>query len=268
MKIPKQLQNIDFRFFLVRENSKLPCEKRWTTENNYHFFSDKLLNHLKAGGNYGVLCGHGSLIALDFDNREFYDSIANQLPPTFTTLSAGKRLPHMYYLLSAEDTMFKKIVINDREGKVVCDIMADNSPIVGPGSKINRKYYNITNNRNIAEISLQELSEAFGDLFKPTKRREYTGPIGNNPKEVEKTVTVLLKLGILRFGNTLFKCFKHDMNGKGNLSVMENGRIWCFHCQTLWRTIEEFVIEFEKFKHLKGEQWKYHSQSKEICINV
>jgi len=40
--IPKQLQNKDFRFILVKPKAKLPLEIKWTTENNYPFDDWKL----------------------------------------------------------------------------------------------------------------------------------------------------------------------------------------------------------------------------------
>ena len=250
MKIPKQLQNTEFRFFKIKKDSKIPMERGWNKEggSNYPFFHEKILEWLKEGNNYGVLCGCNNLIVLDFDNKEFYDSIAYQLPPTFTVLSAGKRLPHMYYLLSAEDTMFKKIAIMGKDKKVICDIMADRCPIVGPGSKIDRKYYNVSNDRNIATISRMELSTAFGDLFKPRQKKEYTGPTKNSPEKVEKAIKVMELIKVRRTGDTLFECPFHLMAGKGNLSVMENGRIWCFHENRLWYDVFDFADEVCSFR--------------------
>ena len=95
MKVPKQLQDPDFRFFLIGNNSKLPIEKSWNKLNCYPFFHEKLIAHK---GNYGIVCGRGSLIVIDFDCREFYNTVAHKLPPTFTVLSASKQLPCSKYL--------------------------------------------------------------------------------------------------------------------------------------------------------------------------
>jgi len=245
MIIPKQLQDPSYRFFLVGENKKLPIEKSWNLLNCYPFFHERLLTHIKNGGNYGLCTGPGGVIVIDFDDRDYYNQVAAKLPATFTVLSAGKRLPHLYYILKGE--MFKKIAIMDENKKVLADIQADRVGIVGPGSKINRRYYSINNHRPLTEITQEKLVEVFNIRYK--YRKEYTGPKEECPIEVDKTINGLIKLGVKRTGQYHFQCFKHPMAGKGNLSVFGTGQIYCFHCQSFWSSIDQFKEEYEGGKN-------------------
>ena len=247
MDVPEQLQDPNFRFFLIGNNSKLPIEKSWNKSNCYPFFHEKLIAHK---GNYGVCTGYGNLIVLDFDEIDFYNTVAGKLPPTFTILSAGKRLPHMYYLL--EGDMFKKIAIMDQDKKVLCDIQADRVGVVGPGSKIDRKYYNVANNKKIAQISFKELTTVFD--IKPKYRKEYTGPTIDSGLLVDRTIVALHKLGIKRTGGNNYQCPFHDSNNEKSLTVLPNGRIYCFHEQKVWFTMDEFVVALQGVKNGKKEE--------------
>ena len=100
MEIPEQLQDPAFRFYLVRQDSKLPLETGYNKENNYPFFHSKVHNH---NGNLGLLTGYGDILVLDFDDGSFYDSVCKKLPITFTVASGKKKKPHLYYYLKHED---------------------------------------------------------------------------------------------------------------------------------------------------------------------
>ena len=281
MKIPSPLCDPEFRFFLVGNNSKIPMEKSWNLLNCYPFFHEKIVNH---NGNYGICTGYGGLIVIDFDSKDYYNQVGHKLPPTFTVLSAGKRLPHMYYILKGQ--MFKKIGVDnyfdlvsktritdikkiseydkqaekmkhgdylkwlaERKTSIirVCDIQADRSGIVGPGSVINRRYYNVSNDRELATITLEELQGVFD--IKSKYRKEYTGSTEGSPEKVQSTINKLVKMGIKRTSQDMFKCPLHDMAGKGNLIVLDTGRIWCFHCLKLWWTGEELEKDYKEYKN-------------------
>ena len=65
--IPKQLHKPEFRFVLLKAKDKIPFEKDWTNK-GYAFDNPKLLEHIKKGGNYGVIGGYGNLRMLDIDD--------------------------------------------------------------------------------------------------------------------------------------------------------------------------------------------------------
>lgn len=241
MNVPKSLQNPDFRFFLVGSNSKIPLEKAWNSQNYYPFFHQKILQHK---GNYGVCTGPGNLIVIDFDDLDLYNSVVEKLPPTFTVLSAGRRLPHMYYILKGK--MFKKNAYKDEDGNVLADIQADRCGIVGPGSQIDNRFYNVSNSRSIAEITIEELQGVF--KIQSQYRKEYTGPTGGCPKKVSLAIKVMELVNIKRTHLTLFECPFHAMSGKGNLTILDTGRIYCFHEQKTWQSVFDFAEDVCKLR--------------------
>ena len=64
MKLPQQLQNREFRFVLIKDNTKAPSELKWQEYNNYVFFHTKIKN----AKNVGILAGCGCLVVLDIDS--------------------------------------------------------------------------------------------------------------------------------------------------------------------------------------------------------
>ena len=73
--IPVQLQKEEFRFVKIERNTKKPIGYDWTTK-NYKFNDQNLLDWLKIEGNsYGVVCGFGGLIVLDFDDLKTQDIV-------------------------------------------------------------------------------------------------------------------------------------------------------------------------------------------------
>lgn len=249
LTIPWQLQNPAFRFYLIGTNSKLPMQKKWNSQNCYQY------NHIEMAlhqGNYGVACGHGNLIVLDIDNKEFGESYSftHILPPTFTVLSAGRKLPHYYYILKGE--MFKKCNVRDDESNVLMDVQAQGAGVVGPGSTINRRLYTVVRDLPIAEISLEILQREF--YIKPNMKRKslfsksFPDPDENAPN-VLKTLKILQQLGITQCAERMFKCPFHQMKGKGNLSILPNtGALYCFHELKYWRDVHDFINEYNKEK--------------------
>jgi len=223
MILPKVLQNPNFRFALAGKNMKIPIEKSWNKLNCYPFFEEKLRRHR---GNYIICTGFGNLIVLDFDDRDYYNSVVGKLPPTFTVLSAGKKLPHLYYILT--DSMIKKKAINGHDKRTLCDIQASGCGVICPGSSIERRYYTVVNDREISNISLEELKTVF--KFKPVTPSEYKGSTENNPKKVKETILFLRENNVKQVKVRHFQCPLHNMSGKGNLWVDDSGSLHCFHC--------------------------------------
>jgi hypothetical protein len=241
IKLPRQLQNPEFRFFLVSD-SKKPIELSWNKDNCYPFFHTKLKYH---DGNIGIVTGKGRLIVLDFDDRKFYEHIVDRLPPTFTVLSAGKKLPHMYYYLKGE--MIKKKAILGKSGKTLMDIQANNNGIIAPGSCINNKYYVVANDKPISEITLEQLEDIFN--FKSRKPvEEYT--LNENATYLEKLAHVMFRLlGIERTTLEHFKCPLHESEGKANLSILKGGRIYCFHETKSWSNALYFTKTVMRYQN-------------------
>lgn len=262
--IPIQLQDPNLRFYLVRQNEKLPVEKRWTTLNNYCFFDEKLEEHVKSGGNYGVVTGFGGLIGFDFDDSEYHDSIKHLLPKTFTVRTASSRMFHYYYYLKGE--MINKIGIdacpecknvmsgsrcNTCHKKVdavrYLDIQAANVGLVAPGSKIDRKFYEVYDDVPINDICYEQLQSLFHlgqrvraetKLFLDVKKED--------PVEVKKSVQLLKALNMIQTKEYHFQCPFHPMHGQGNLHVHEDGHLFCFHCRGWWADSTHFLRKFKE----------------------
>jgi hypothetical protein len=152
--IPQQLWNPDFRFCLIRKQSKAPFEKDWANK-GYQFNDTKLLEHINDGGNYGVIGGYGNLIILDKDKEELGIDI-----DTFCiqTGSGGKH----YYILSDYDT--NHVFINE-----MGELRAKNYQVVGAGSvHPNGNEYKIFKDVPIKFIPKEELYA----LIKPYLREE------------------------------------------------------------------------------------------------
>lgn len=240
ISIPKQLQRDEFRFYLVRRNDKRPAEPAWTTKNNYLYDDPHLLN---SSGNYGVLCGEGNLIVLDFDCAKFHRTVQHLLPNTFKVITAGKRLPHYYYILTGTTEPLKKIPIDDFEGKRVCDVQTHKCGVVGPNSTCNRRYYE-PNNHEITELSLENLKKIFG-ITEVEELKIFNGESKPSTKKMNVALAVLHVCGIRVKTDTNMKCPFHGMSGQGNLSITPAGKIYCFHCTNNWWP-DQFIEQYFK----------------------
>jgi hypothetical protein len=230
INIPEQLRNEEFRFFLVCKNSKRPYEKKWNTQACYPYHSHKLKSH---DGNYGIVCGFGDLVVLDFDDKAFYDSVKDKLPKTFTVTSASKRLPHLYYILKDSDVKVGKMYVDGDDGKRLCDIQSQGQGIVGPGSSIDRKYYE-PNDHPIVDISVFDLVNIL-DPKLPGVKTAFKGANVNNPRKKDIALAVLHLSGV-ELGEEVknYKCPFHKMSGQGNLTLLDTGKVYCHHCLGHW----------------------------------
>lgn len=147
--IPKQLQDPTLRFNLLVHKDKRPLEQ-WK-EKNYPHDDPTLLEHIKNGGNYGVLAG-SDLIIIDADTERLNAIVQKELPKTFA-VATGKGA-HYYYWSPGQ----KKIVLKDTKGHLG-EIQAGGSCyVVGPGSTHpSGKVYTVKNNANITVLSKERL---------------------------------------------------------------------------------------------------------------
>lgn len=263
MKIPLQLMRPEFRFFLIGRNKKIPMERFWNSQNNYMFFEKQIQQHISENGNIGIIGGYGGLIVIDFDDKSYQEMKSPLLPKTFTVRTAIKRLNHYYYILRGE--MIKKIGIDVTKTNInylmkkksmissldygswkerVCDIQAGKSAIVCPPSKINRKYYSVIDNSSITEITIEKLTKIFKlNNVRKSSARNYKTEY--QPEKIQKSVDVLIQLGVIRTNNRHFKCPFHNSVGQQNLYVFDDGSLFCFHCNYRADSIEQFKTYWE-----------------------
>lgn len=273
-KIPTQLKREEFRFYLIPRNSKIPQQKRWNNDVNYKYNDPILKRHINNHGNYGVCTGFGNLIVIDFDHKDYYNSIVPMLKPTFTVQTAKKRLFHMYYILD-EKEMFKKVPIDwiqPKGGSIiiksqkkikkirksmsrekflqyydtfrVADIQAVKSGVVAPNSTVDRKFYDVVNPTDIAHITIKELEGTLGiKIDNNGLNHGSCKPVESNIEEVRRVQDRFQELGVKKGKGKNYICPFHDSSGFNNLSIMSSGKIYCFHeCQT-WHSVEQFEKE-------------------------
>ena len=282
IKIPYQLRNPDFRFFLIGKDVKVPLQKSWNRDNCFPFFHSVFATYI---GNYGVACGYSGLVVLDFDDRTYYEQKIKELPKTFVVRTALKKLYHVYLILDGE--MFKKVGIDlyesseffkgfmteeqlskftdsDRlkkylnEGTVkkvrVCDIQAEGAGVVGPNSSIGRKYYDVVVDVPIAHITTASLQAIFP--FKAQKKVWMEKTTEEHPEAVKNVLTVLQHLKIEQTGERHFNCPFHVSSGKHCLWVTPEAGLFCFHCNKRYSDIHSFVddVIFWRETHEMGKK--------------
>lgn len=152
ISIPEQLRKEGFRFIKLKFNNKIPEEKNWQVDVNYSYDDEAFLNH---NGNYGVATGFNNLIVLDFDDVDTWEEIKDLLPKTFAVKTATKGMPHLYYY--CKDTT--SFVIKNKAGKQVIDVQGKGKQVVGAGSIINTKKYEINWNEEIVELPIEILNK-------------------------------------------------------------------------------------------------------------
>lgn len=93
--IPQHLIIAGARFILVAPKEKRAIENNWPL-NNYDSQSPRLIEHLAAGGNYGVLSRNG-ICCIDIDNPTKFNELGITLPPSFGVQRGGGKSAHYYF---------------------------------------------------------------------------------------------------------------------------------------------------------------------------
>jgi hypothetical protein len=169
--IPSQLSNPEFRFIKVASRGKRPIEDAWQKDANYTHDSPVLAEHLKSGGNYGIICGPGEVRVLDCDDAARLEElgILAKFPRTFSVQSRPGRV-HRYYLipeLKKKIILFDPILKDDNGQPVhLGEIQGPGTQIIGPGSihAATGKPYEIVDDSPIAALSIDQVKAAIEGL--------------------------------------------------------------------------------------------------------
>ena len=94
--IPAHLALAGARFVLVKPSEKVAFESKWET-NNYDANAPHLINHLKNGGNYGVLT-HNGICIIDIDTPEEFKKLNPNIPDTFMVRRGNTGRGHIYFI--------------------------------------------------------------------------------------------------------------------------------------------------------------------------
>jgi len=227
--IPKQLQKNHFRFIKVGSN-KVAMEKLWQKVNNYLYDEDAIKLHIKENKKYGVVCGYGNLVVIDFDDEKTQELVLPSLPETFTVKTAGKGLLHLYYITDEA----KGFRVNDINQKRIADIQGHGTYVVGANTIMdNGRSYEIIKNIDISKVNMEDIKKAFSPWLNLEKKIKKTEIQEREPelKSIMQKInvpTLLKEYGIDTTKNPT-DCINHSSSGGKCLSYTDN--LWhCFHC--------------------------------------
>ena len=216
----------------------------WQSQNNYTFNDTKLTKHIKDGANYGIVCGYGNLVVLDFDAQQVQDKIIPQLPKTFT-VKTGSGLLHKYFYCD-DPASFK--ILDDQKNTLV-DVQGRGKQVIAPDSTHpNGNKYEVVNQSEIASISMSNIKALFGEWLmkkEPTTNKEY--------ENIDKPGlgAVLSSYGIDTSKNPT-QCLWHSSKGGKCFSFNESMGVWhCFHCEEKGDVIS-FVMKNENCSFIEA----------------
>lgn len=248
MEIPKQLQKEGIKFVLLEKSGKKPFQKEWQKKEIF-YDDNKLLNHIKDGGNYGVIGGGiNELIIIDFDDESVQQDAIQVLPTTFT-IKTGSGLLHKYYFSNKCDSF--KVFGENLE--TFADIQGEGKQVVGAGSTHpNGNKYEVVDDSPIARIDYSEAKAIMMFFDKNPKNKENKIEIPKLDIEDDflqliksklSMSDVLLSLGIDITKNPT-QCLLHDSVG-GKCLGFTDEIAHCFHCDGSWN-IFSLIKEVKK----------------------
>jgi P4 family phage/plasmid primase-like protien len=211
----------------------------------YNANDPSLQEHLKHGGNYGVLAGK-SLVIVETDTEEATKKMEAAVN-TFTVKSGGGGWKRHFYITMNfnENGVLDNPEIEDVKKRNVGHVQVERKYVVAPGSRHwTGNAYEIINDQPLAFVSKQELEEIFGDWLKWT---------GQQRAEIKLEVEQRKKEGIDIPFEKLFADYLPKMTLKGNgeyqgahpLHGSETGTNFTVHPKLGWYC----------FRHSSGGDW-------------
>jgi P4 family phage/plasmid primase-like protien len=234
-------------------SGKKPFEQEWQ-KHPYQADDPELVSWLSHGGNYGAMA-HFPILLIDADDKEVAEKLKDY--PTFTGLSGGRGLPHLYYISDVHENG----VIEDENGKHLGDIYAHDKQLVGPGSRHNTGgVYRISNDVPLVPISKEDLERIFGKRLKWTgqKRQEIEQEAEAERNQIGVEIPLRLLIDTTKFhqhGDELQGA--HPLHGSltgANLCVNLEKNLWhCFRHDTgggglMWLAVKHDLIKCEDAK--------------------
>ena len=248
MEIPTRLQTKGIKFVLLEKAKKKPFQQEWQNK-VIEFDNAELLDHLRKGGNYGVMGGgEKKLIILDFDDLKVQESICPKLPKTFTVKTGTGKL-HKYFF-SDKCENFK---IFDENLGTLADLQGDGKQVVGAGSiHPNGEMYKIEDDCEIVFIDYSEIKAILSQYdrkpkkeIKPQERPrvELEDDFLDKIKSSLSVENVLNSFGVDTSKNPT-SCPFHSSKG-GKCLGFNYETAHCFHCDGSWN-IFSLVKEIKK----------------------
>ena len=192
--IPKQLQNQDFRFIILKKKKKEPIEKDWQGTNNYKHSDPKLQAHLDNGGNSGIIGGFGNLILIDADSEEI-NEVCKQLPNTFTIKTGSpEAYKNHYYFITGKE--MKPIRLSKEKVGDIGDIRSTGQYVVAPNSiHPSGNKYEVVKDIPIAKTTIAFVESIFKDYINLISSDDNGAKIKNNfPVDTKKRLSDFTKI--------------------------------------------------------------------------
>ncbi|MBT6995235.1 hypothetical protein HN865_01540 [Candidatus Woesearchaeota archaeon] len=258
--IPKQLQDSNFRFLLVREKLKKPVEDSWNSKNNYSFDNLKLMDHLDKGFNYGIICGHGNLTIIDADSEELNKICSKEFPKTFVVQSSKPYKRHYYFF--TEKPLETKSLMQD--GKNVGHIRGRGAYMVCPGSvhPLGMKY-SIVEDELIAYLTSNEIVSKLKGYLQSHFKREAEAPKikgdGTFSSDVREKISIIKIAKDYGFDvkNSRSPCKFHNGNNPTALHFRDSkGWFRCWNCEVQGNIIDFLARCKEKNLSRRGLNWE------------
>jgi len=180
ISIPEDLR--EARFIKVRPCDKAAIEPKWQSENNYSYDDPAILQHIAAGGNYGIIPA-GDIAILDADHfMKLNDlGVIEPLLDTLFVRSGGEGIRGHFYFHCPDFSGTKKIILYDPE---TGDELGDLRP---PGCKAycvgptcihpSGTEYTISRDGPLKILTYQEVQEQiFSKLRTSLDKKKFTIP--------------------------------------------------------------------------------------------
>jgi hypothetical protein len=251
----ERLRGLGARFCLVKPRSKDPSigGKGWQKPENLMRADDpRLQEHLRRGGNYGIVAGFG-LAILNVDHDEIKSLVLEKFPETFMWESPGHKAPVALFL----SNLTEKRILRTKTGEYGGEILWEGSMAVGPGSiHPNGGVYRIIRDAPLPTVSEEQLEAIFGDLLLPKKdvaRVEEAAREEKRRSGIDLDISQVVDLTKLKKqGDEYYG--PHPIHGSTtgrNFWVNPSKNVWyCFRHGSgggplLWLAVEEGLIRCE-----------------------
>lgn len=279
MEIPTRLKQEGIRFVLLERSGKKPIQKEWTNK-NILFDNPELIEHIKNGGNYGVMGGGSKqLIILDFDNEKVQEEVCKKLPQTFTTKTGSGKF-HKYFFSDGNES-FK---IFDNDLNTLVDVQGEGKQVVAPNSiHPNGNKYEVFDDSDISFLTYSEIKALLLPYDKKIKKekKEFEKPKGiltddflDTLKNYLSVEDVLNSMGIDTSMNPT-QCPFHSSKG-GKCLGFNRDTAHCFHCDGSWNIFSlvkdykncDFKESLQYLSNLAGLEEEYEKSKRRYIENL
>ncbi len=157
----------------LKGHTKIAMESKWQRTNNYFPDSDRILEHIKSGQNYGIMVINNTIV-IDSDCNQLYDCLPSHWKMSLTAITGKGN--HIF--LDCPDSPQEKIVLNDPISKIALgDVRGSDSEFytVGPGSihpDTKKKYEWKDINASLVSVTWKEIEHELISKYKADIKKQ------------------------------------------------------------------------------------------------